>query len=51
MADVENAPRICSREKCPKGGIIRDGEPTKWDNGKLYHEECAPTQRENESYT
>jgi len=51
MADVEDAPKICSREKCPKGGIIREGEPVKWVLDKPYHEECAPTQKENESYT
>lgn len=51
MGDVENAPKICSREKCPKGGIIKEGEPTKTVYDKLYHEECAPTQKENESYT
>jgi hypothetical protein len=51
MADVEDAPKICSRKDCPHGGIIIKGEPMTWVNGKPYHEECAPTQKENESYT
>jgi hypothetical protein len=50
MSDVEEI-KACSRMPCPKGGIIREGDKTKEINGKLYHEECAPNQKENESYT
>ncbi|MGB9488426.1 MAG: hypothetical protein WCD04_20215 [Terriglobia bacterium] len=50
MVDVEEI-KACSRMNCPKGGIIREGEPTKEIDGKLYHEECVPTQKETESYT
>jgi hypothetical protein len=51
MPDVEDVPQICHKERCPKGGIIDRDEPYTTIEGKTYHVECAPTPRENESYT
>lgn len=50
MSDVKET-KACARMPCLKGGIIEEDDKTKEVNGKLYHEGCAPTQKENESCT
>lgn len=51
MSDVEEITRCARTPNCKKDGFIHEGEPTKEVNGKFYHEECAPTQKDNESCT
>lgn len=51
MSDVEEIGLPCANDHCVKGGIIKEDEPTVTVQGRVYHEECAPTQKQNQSYT
>jgi hypothetical protein len=46
MSDVEELEACGRGDRCLRGGFIIPGEATRKINGKLYHEECAERQEQ-----